>query len=288
MRLDGSGTICTVTNHSTSDPIPHRLETPVGTVTVAVEGDAGEPAILCVHGLPGSSRDFRYLGPLLSTSFRIARLEMPGFGAAPAGATASIDGWATLIHAAADALGFEHFILLAHSFGGGAAILAASALTGRVYGLVLIASMGIRPHRALTRPLWIWKGLAMLMTIPPARPLVIRAARRGYRTRHLPFPSDWHDLHRQLRLTGSIDFHAIRKAAPNVTSPAFIFQARDDPLVEPEIAAGLERSMPNAALHMFETGGHHLQKTRAPDIAAVILHEFQPPDRVSSQDTLDP
>ncbi len=199
---------------------------------------------------------------------------MPGFGAAPAGPVRSIDGWARMIDAAADALGLERFILLAHSFGGGAALLAAGRLPNRLSGLVLIASMGIRRHRALTGPPWVWRAFASLVAFPPSRHLAIGAARRGYRSRRLPFPSNWRDLYRHLRLTGSINFGAIRRATAAITAPAIVFQAQDDPLVEPDIAAGLAGTIPRATLHTFETGGHHLQKTRAREISTIISHEL--------------
>jgi pimeloyl-ACP methyl ester carboxylesterase len=101
-------------------------------------------------------------------------------------------------------------------------------------------------------------------------------ARRGYRARRLPFPSNWRDLHLQLRLTASIDFHAIAKATEKVAAPTLIFQAQDDPLVETAIATDLAQKIPCASLHTFDTGGHHLQKTRAQDIATLVAHEFLP------------
>ncbi|NOZ78409.1 MAG: alpha/beta hydrolase [Acidobacteria bacterium] len=265
-----------MTNHRSSDPAPRPLDTLLGPVAVTDEGPVEAPFIVCVHGLPGSSRDFRYLGPLLADHFRVVRIEMPGFGASPAGTVDSIAGWSRVIHATADALGLERFILLAHSFGGGAAILAAGARPARIAGLVLVSSTGARQHRALRRPPRFWARMGSLVAFPPTRPIATAMARRGYRARKLPFPSSWRDLRLQLRLTASIDFAAIGRAAAKVTAPTLIFQAQDDPLVESAIATDLAQKIPGASLHTFDTGGHHLQKTRAQDIATIVTHELLP------------
>ncbi|NIA11599.1 MAG: alpha/beta fold hydrolase [Nitrospiraceae bacterium] len=256
------------------------LDTLLGPVAVTDEGPAEAPVILCTHGLPGSSRDFRYLAPLLAERFRIIRLEMPGFGAAPAGTVDSIAGWSQVIHHTADALGLERFILLAHSFGGGAAILAA-AKPARLAGLILISSMGTYQHRALSRPPRFWARMGSLVAFPLTRPFAMAMARRGYHARRLPFPSSWRDLHLHLTLTASIDFAAIGRAAEKVSVPTLIFQAQDDPLVETAIAVDLAQKIPGASLHTFGTGGHHLQKTRARDIANAITNTFLPQPRTA-------
>ena len=102
-----------------TDPQPRLVQTSVGGIALTDEGPHGASAILCVHGVPGSSRDWRYLAPLLAPTLRVVRLEMPGFGASPPGADDTIDGWARVTTAVADSLGLERFVLMGHSYGGG-------------------------------------------------------------------------------------------------------------------------------------------------------------------------
>jgi len=45
----------------TSDPEPRLLPLPHGPVAYVDEGPRGAPALVVVHGIPGSVRDFRYL-----------------------------------------------------------------------------------------------------------------------------------------------------------------------------------------------------------------------------------
>jgi pimeloyl-ACP methyl ester carboxylesterase len=95
--------------------------------TLAVRGqtvayrDAGVgPLVLALHGLPGSGRDFRWLGAALEPRARLLRLDLPGFGdtpraAAPDPGQAAQADW---VRAVLDALGIEACVVLGHSFGG--------------------------------------------------------------------------------------------------------------------------------------------------------------------------
>jgi pimeloyl-ACP methyl ester carboxylesterase len=47
--------------------------------------------------------------------------------------------------------------------------------------------------------------------------------------------------------------------------------SRDDHVLEPSISEELARRMPGSRRLVFEEGGHNLQKTRAPEVAAAIL-----------------
>jgi len=64
------------------DPEPQSLGVHSLPVTHTDEGTR-PPAIVLVHGLPGSVRDFRWLGAALrelAPEARVVRLDMPGFG----------------------------------------------------------------------------------------------------------------------------------------------------------------------------------------------------------------
>src|SRR5512140_2568419 len=97
-----------------SDPPGRLVETAAGAVAISGEGPSDGLPILCVHGVPGSRRDFRYLAPLLAVRFRVLRVDMPGFGESPAGPDADLAAWAEVLLALPAALGLERFALLAH------------------------------------------------------------------------------------------------------------------------------------------------------------------------------
>jgi haloalkane dehalogenase len=69
-----------VNGELTSDPPPEVLQLPEGPLAYIDEGPREGRALIAVHGIPGSARDFRYLAPQLSSRVRFVRFDMPGFG----------------------------------------------------------------------------------------------------------------------------------------------------------------------------------------------------------------
>ena len=259
----------------TSDPRPQLVATTAGPIAVTDEGPADAPAVLCLHGIPGSARDFRYLAPRLVPHWRVLRLEMPGFGTSPASGITGLDGWAAVPAAVADALGLRRPTLLAHSFGGGAALLAA-ADSRRFDGLALLASMGPRRHRSYAHPPWAWAALTALVRLPAIGHLLASAAARGYRSRGLPPPSGRRELLLHLRLIASVDFAVLADAAASVQVPAVVAFCEDDRLVEPSIHRELAALLPRAEMVVFPDGGHHLQKHRAAEVAEAVHRVLGP------------
>jgi len=253
-----------------SDPPTRLLETPLGAISVAEEGRTGAPAVLCVHGIPGSARDFRYLGPPLAERLRVVRVEMPGFGSSAVGQVATLPGWAEVVIAVADALGLGRFAVLGHSFGGGAALLAGALAGERLAGLVLLASMGGRRHRGFLLPCAVYAYAAELarhrLVWPPAAAL----ARFAYRTNGLKPPVDDATLVLHMHLLGSVEFDALTIAARRVTAPALVVHAADDRLVEPDIGRALAREFVHGSHVELEVGGHHLNRTRPREVAAAV------------------
>jgi len=265
----------TATRLEPTDPPVRSLATAVGPLAVTDEGGPDAPVLLCVHGIPGSRRDFRYLAPWLAERFRVIRLEMPGFGGSPAGAT-SLHGWAEALLAAADALAAPRVGLVAHSFGGGAALLAAPRLGDRLGGVASLAGMAHRRHRAFVVPPWAFAVLARALGVPAVGGPVVRAARGVYRSNGLPEPAagDTAVIRLHLRLLASVRFAEVAAAARTITAPVLVAHAEDDRLVEPALARELAALLPAGRLEMFPSGGHHLNKTRAAELGPILTAFF--------------
>lgn len=253
-----------------SDPVGRLVEVADGKVAVSDEGPADRLPIVCVHGIPGSRRDFRYLAPLLAGRFRVLRVEMPGFGDSPAGPEPHVALWARVLLALPDALGLDRYALLSHSFGGGALLLAGGRAAERLVGLVLLASMGPRRHRAFGLAPERYAAVRRLLELRLTRPLVAAAGRQSYRRMRLPPPASWQELHRHLGLLASVRFSDLADGARETRTPALVAHCRDDRLVEIEIARELAATLPHGRLFELESGGHHLQKSRARELAAAI------------------
>ena len=95
--------------------------------------DAGEgPPVVCIHGLPGSSRDFRWLFEPLASRVRLVAVDLPGFGQTPIATApdASPEGRAAFVLELVDALGLEAPFLVGHSMGGVVAVAAVARRPG--------------------------------------------------------------------------------------------------------------------------------------------------------------
>jgi len=258
----------------TSDPEPHLVDTAVGPIALTREGDPGQRTVICLHGIPGSHRDFRYLAPLLAGTFHVVRVDAPGFARSPRGAP-SVDGLADALWAVADALDVRRGVLLGHSFGGAAVLHAADRHPERTEGIVLLASPGGRLHRGFGMPHWVYSTLASLAQVPLLRAWVTDLARRAYRQRGLPPPDrgDWRTVAHQLRIVSTLRFTRLTQIAAALQCPSLLAHCADDPLVEVEIARELAATLRDCHPLFFASGGHHLQKHRSVEIAAA-MHEL--------------
>ncbi len=254
-----------------SDPPTRALVTPLGAISVAEEGPRDARAVLCLHGIPGSARDFRYLGPHLARRLRVVRLEMPGFGSSAAGEVATVSGWAEVTIAVADALGLERFALLGHSFGGGGALLAGALAGARLEALVLLASMGGRRHRGFLLPCSVYALAAKLARHRLIWLSAAALARFAYRANGLRPPTDDAALALHMRLLGSVDFEQLAVTAGRVEAPSLVLHAADDRLVEPDIARALSRELLHGSYVELDSGGHHLNRTRPREVAAAVF-----------------
>jgi pimeloyl-ACP methyl ester carboxylesterase len=245
-----------------------------GAVAYTDEGPADAPALIAVHGIPGSVRDFRYLAPQLVPVLRVVRVDLPGFGgSAPvADAITTLRGRARVVLALADALRIDRFAILGHSMGGGTALVLAADHGRRVRRLVLLASLALRLHRGLGAPpralAWIARGLETR----GVRGLLLPWVRRGYRRRRFPGVDEKSadDFARLLHALSAVDFELMRAAVRRPLPPALIAYARDDHMIETEIAEELAAAIMGARVLVFDEGGHNIQKTRAVELAAAI------------------
>lgn len=258
----------------TSDRDPQFLELPHGRLAYVDEGPREAPALVTLHGVPGSIRDFRYLAPQLSTDRRVVRVDLPGFGAsAPQPrAIATFAGRADVVLALADHLGLQRFGVLGHSMGGGTALVLAARAPQRVAALVLVASIGLRPHRGLGMSPRRFGLLSHGFAIPGLAGPLTRAARERYRKRRFPGADEMgpETFAIHFRAIAAADFGVLRAAATGPLPPTLLTWAEDDPMVESAIGHELAQVMPRARTLVYDDGGHNIQKTQAVGMAAAI------------------
>jgi pimeloyl-ACP methyl ester carboxylesterase len=155
------------------------LDTRSGRVSILSAG-TGTHTLLCLHGLGGSKASFLPTVAALADGFRVAAMDLPGFGESdkPIGAPYNSAWFARTVFDTLDEVGVEQATVVGNSMGGRIAIEAGLTDPDRVRGLVLLspALAWLRDRRwapfvRLLRP-----ELGLFQMAP--RPLVEGALRR--------------------------------------------------------------------------------------------------------------
>lgn len=244
-------------------------------LTFTDEGASNQTILFAVHGVPGSVRDFRYLGPPLASFARFIRVDLPGSGGSEPrrDALRSLEARAETVLGLADHLKISRFGIIGHSMGAGTALLTASMAPERVSHLVFVAPMGLRPHRGLSRSRASFMRIAFLLKVPGVRSLLLPTVRSHYRKRRFPRADEMTvgEYATHFESFAAADYpllnRAARKPLPERTLVVF---AADDHLVEPQIPTELAAAIPGARVLRFEDGGHSIQKHKAAEIARAI------------------
>ncbi len=249
------------------------------------EGPRDGPAALALHGLPGSHRDFRWLAPAVREHGRFLRLDFPGFGDTPeaTGPEYDVPSRAALVVELLDALGLDRVDLLGHSMGGIIATAVADRWPDRVARLHLIATPGLVMHRGLRR--MPYRTMAHVLRSERRarwlRPIVGRLFKAG------GFGGRYADgaYRRTMLQLEQVDLPAHAERLQRLAVPTGVFWCEDDPLIEPEIGAGIARVVPAGPRHRFQDGGHNPQKFYATEIADALRADWPRDDKRGTSKT---
>ena len=290
----------------TSDPevfhLPHvdGVKGMVGYAHAArPQGKAAAGRVVCVHGCPGSIRDFRYLAHHLEAAgHEVLRLDLPGHGkslkAEVAGHLPDCEAMArAACSSMEDVFGSDGGVLLvSHSLGSHVALEMLRQNPARFSGLCLICPAGLSPHNSL-QPWPLIRGVASsFLTAPGQAPsllsrLVSYVLPLGYKMRGFP-PLPMSELQLCQRRLALIDFDRVSDVViPDVlrttTFPICVAYATDDRVCNKEVVEGLVdrlqgvtselRTRSDASIRVlaFSEGGHAVQKFKAKEIADAIL-----------------
>lgn len=268
---------------------------------------AGAPLVVAVHGAPGSTFDFRYVGPAIvhTAHLPVLRLDLPGHGASSRPADPSGRGMAHAVLSAVQAIGTQRepgvaaakgVILIGHSLGGelvchmGAELLrhrqstgssgTASSSAGKakalpaLQGLVLINPVGLRPHKAL-RPWWIAKASSKPLDWPRPFGGWWKAALHKMWVKVFRFPPrttadevEWGQRRVSARRFDQLHDDVAAIAAAGV--PSAVIYAEDDHLVEPAVPEELGAALGACHIVRCSNGGHYLNKAQACEVADLV------------------
>jgi pimeloyl-ACP methyl ester carboxylesterase len=244
-----------------------------GIVTSVGDSDDAE-AVICLHGMPGSGRDFQWLLPETAKIVRSIAIDLPGFGKAdkPGEFPYSVEGYQTWLSPALDELGVERAHLVLHDFGGPIGLMWAAMNPHKVASVVLIDTGVLTDYRwHLLGRLWRTRRIGEAVQAGTTRPLFKLWMRRG-NIRGLD--SQWLDelIDEDERQTRSATLKLYRNTdepgspmlgqalAPH-RKPALVIWGRRDPYTSWRYAERQRETFPEAAVHVWDDCGHwpHVQ-----------------------------
>ena len=258
--------------------------------------DSGSgPAVLFIHGILGSQRQWAHLVDKLDDDHRVVMPDLFGHGdsAKPLG-DYSLSAHAAAMRDLLDHLGIERVTLVGHSLGGGIAMQFFYLFPERVERLVLVSSGGLGPEvswllRSATLP-----GAAQVLSVLASAPVVSRVdalGRGAWKVGWRP-GADIGEIWRGFSSLGDREsrraFLATTRAVIDIRGqtisardhvegappiPTLIVWGSKDHMIPPSHALNVQDELPDCRVELFEGAGHfpHLDD---PDRFTRVLREF--------------
>ena len=244
-----------------------------GVVTSAGNSDSVE-AVVCLHSVPGSGRDFQWMLPETEKIVRSVAFDLPGFGKSdkPRGFPYSIQGYQQWLAPAIDELGIERVHLVMHSFHSQTGLMWAAMHPDRCASVTLLSAGVLEEYPGnWIANLWqtrIAGEILQAVTTKPAFKLIMQ--RGNWRA----LPGSWldntysendRDTRRVTlelyRATSFDDGHVLRRALAPRNLPALVIWGKKDPFISWSYAERQRETFPNAEIHVWDDCGHlpHVQ-----------------------------
>jgi pimeloyl-ACP methyl ester carboxylesterase len=237
-----------------------------------IAGDG--PAVVLLHGQPGSHRDWRRVTKRLSRTHRVFAVDRAGYGDAsreqPGGFADNADELVRLL----DEHGIDRATVVGHSWGGGAALSFAQRHPERVAALVLVAAAGtsdalsagdaflglpvVGPLVALGMIRYVaprFAGTWLRMSgsrLSPAHSAESAAEVRTWRRRP-PWRAFLAEQRAMLREAPGLGEHL-----GDVTAPTTVVIGERDRVVRPHVGESLAAAIPGSHIRRVPGAGHLL------------------------------
>lgn len=264
-------------------PVHHRY-VDVGGVRVFYReaGPPGAPTLLLLHGFPSGSHQYRRLIDALSGRYHLVAPDYPGFGftEAPDAYTYSFDALAGTVAGFVDALDLRRYALYMFDFGGPVGMRLALRYPERVTALIAQNANAydeglsdLARETIANRPgvPGAEERVRELFTLPVTR----GQYEGGTADPTLVDPAGWTlDQHfldapgRDRAQTAlALDYHSNVEAYPlwqrwlrRHRPPALVLWGRNDPFFTPAGAYAYRTDLPDADVHLFDTGHFALEE----------------------------
>lgn len=256
----------------------------------AIDTGSG-PAVVLLHGQPGSGADWSPVIQRLRGRMRVIAPDRPGYGSTggrPVGFRANAEEAMALL----DRLQVDRAVVAGHSWGSGIALAAALEFPQRLYALVLVGPMAptaspSRLDRAFANRLigppvtrlGFWAA-GLGLTLPPLRRLAHAATPALEADRLERIAAEWRgaDVWRSFYAEQRAfvdEMPALADRLPSLSVPATIVAGNRDRICPPSHARKLATDLPNASL--IEVDGGHLLPQQRPNLVADAIMAHRGP-----------
>jgi pimeloyl-ACP methyl ester carboxylesterase len=271
-----------------------RLRLSGGTeLSFVTAGDAAKPAVLLLHGFPGSADYFREVVPGLSQAAYVIAPDLPGFGESDVLPTPSFPAFGQAISELLDRLEVGPRYLYVHDFGAPVAFHIAMQAPERVSGLIV---QNGNAHRTGLGSQWApvmdyWSHPNPENEAASTAHLTFEGVRNGYLGGMPPdvaariSAETWEEDWRVMQLPGRMEsqralvadygnyvarFDAIARYLARWQPPSLMVWARHDPFFDlPEIVSWMQ-ALPRMEAHVLDAG-HKLLETHAAAAMSLML-----------------
>jgi pimeloyl-ACP methyl ester carboxylesterase len=261
-----------------------------------LERSGGEPAIVLIHGLPGTAEDFEAVAPLLR-GHRTISIDRPGYGFSTGGYF-SFGRQIQALHEAIEDLHVDSPILVGHSYGGTIALGYAETYRypTEVGGLVLVDAAAGNCSRHDTALIQAQARFVQLIEMPFIAQLsdvtfsqLVRTVSSESEEREAfsPAPVNPKHRHRVLAINlkhGNLEAYAgeilaankeidkVNRGLGSLHVRTVVIQGEQDKLVKPQCGRSIAATLQGARLEMVQGG--HMQPYTHPAVVAAAAQSL--------------
>lgn len=254
-----------------------------------LERPGPEPAVILIHGLPGTAEDFEAVTPLIAGHRTIA-IDRPGYGFS-SGGYFPFDRQLQAVHEIVAKLHLGHPILVGHSYGGAVSLGYAERYPQEVSGLVLVDAAATCTHndtfaRAQAKFIKFMElpVISQLSDVTFSQLLRTASADPVEEEAFSPNPVNQRHHKRVLSINlkhGNLEAYSgeaqaadgviekLNRGLAGIHVPAVVLQGDQDKLVKPRCGRLLAAGLPDAKLEMV-SGGHMVPYTHPAAVAAAV------------------
>jgi pimeloyl-ACP methyl ester carboxylesterase len=281
-----SGAAATAHNAKPSLPVHYGTTEVEGfKVFYREAGNLSAPAIVLLHGFPSSSYQYRDLIPLLSAKYHVIAPDYIGFGnsdtPAPDKFDYSFEHESLVTERFLELHEIKKFVFFMHDYGGPIGMRIAIRHPEKIQALIFqnanVYEEGLEPRFFLKKPLWENRNSAT--ELPVLRNMEIQSTMYqhsyGAKTPELVSPDSWsmdqYFLDRpgnkliQLELqydyrNNLIEYPHWQALLRDRQFPTLVVWGRNDPIFGAQGAEAFRKDLPNAEIHLLDTGHFPLEE----------------------------